>query len=117
MTTEELVHKLLDYIKQGKNVQAEEELYAEDIISVEQDGRIEKGKAAIIEKTKAAIAGIETFHGGGVSQTFVGPDCFLLEFDMDVTPKGGERMQMKEFGFYKVKDGKVVEEYFFMKAL
>ena len=32
---------------------------------------------------------------------------------MDVTPKGGARMQMDEMGVYTVKGGKVVEERFF----
>jgi hypothetical protein len=33
---------------------------------------------------------------------------------MDVTPKGGQRMNLDEVGLYTVKNGKIVEESFFM---
>ncbi len=117
MNTQELVAKLINYIKAGQNVQAEEELYADNVVSFEQDGTSASGKADVIAKTKAAFANIEAFHGGGVSQAFVGKDSFLLVFDMDMTPKGGTRMQMKEYGFYKVSGEKIVEEHFFSQPL
>ena len=117
MTTEEIVKKLLEYIKNGQNVQAEEELYADDVVSYEQNGHFTKGKEATIEKTKQAFANISEFHGGGVSAAYVGTDSFILEFAMDITPLGGERMEMKEYGFYKLRDGLVSEEYFFGQPL
>ena len=33
---------------------------------------------------------------------------------MDVTPKDGQRMTLDEMGVYTVKNGKIVEESFFM---
>jgi len=115
MTTEELVNRLVELVKEGKNLQAEEELYAQDILSVEQNGYSATGLEAVMAKTKGAMDGIETFHGGGITEVFIGKDNFLLTFELDVTHKGGSRVQMKEYGFYKVKDGKVTEEYFFME--
>lgn len=117
MSTEQIVKRLVELVKEGKNVQAEEELYSQDVISVEQNGHSVKGLQPVIEKTKAAFEGIQESHGGGVSQAFVGADNFLLVFEMDITPKGGTRTQMKEYGFYKVKDGKIAEEYFFSQPL
>jgi hypothetical protein len=117
MTTEELVRKLVQYVNEGKNVQAEEELYAADVLSVEQNGYSVRGLEGVIAKTKAAGDMFEAIFSGGVEASFVGVDNFLLIFSMDVKPKGGERMTMKEYGFYKVKDGKVVEEYFFAQPL
>jgi ketosteroid isomerase-like protein len=43
----------------------------------------------------------------------VNGDQFALRFSMDVTPKGGARLQMDEIGLYTVRDGKIVEERFF----
>jgi ketosteroid isomerase-like protein len=117
MSTEELVKRLLELVKEGKNVQAEEELYADDVLSVEQNGYNVRGKEAVIEKTKTAFAGIETFHGGGVEAAYVGSESFLLVFRMDVTYKGSERKERVEYGFYKVKEGKVAEEYFYAEPL
>jgi ketosteroid isomerase-like protein len=115
MTTEELMTKLIAYVHEGKNVQAEEELYADDVLSVEQDGRSAQGKEAVIAKTKGAAAYVEEFYSVKIDPAFVGAESFLLVYKMDIKPKGGERIQMTEYGFYKVKDGLVLEEYFFAK--
>ena len=117
MTTQEIVDRLIALVKEGKNVQAEEELYAQDVVSFEQNGYSTSGLEATIEKTKAAFANVEEMFGGGITQAYVGASSFLLVFEMDMKPKGGERMQAKEYGFYKVKDGKIAEEYFFAEPL
>jgi hypothetical protein len=117
MTTQEVAKRLIDLVAEGKNVQAEEELYADNVISVEQDGRTVTGLEGVKEKTRSALANIEESYGGGVTTAYTGADSFLLEFSMDVKPKGGQRMQMKEWGFYQVKNGKVVYEIFFMQPL
>lgn len=117
MENKELVNKLIEYINAGKNVQAEEELYADHVVSYEQDGRSASGKEAIIAKTKAAASWAEEFYGANVENAYVGKDSALLEIKMDFKPKGGERTQMSEFGFYKLADGKVVEEHFYAQPL
>jgi hypothetical protein len=117
MTTQELVQKLIDYVKEGRNVDFEKEYYGQDVLSMEQNGYSAQGLEAVIAKTQAAGDMFEEFYSGGVETAFVGQDNFLLVFHMDVKPKGGERMQMKEYGFYKVKDGKVSEEYFFAQPM
>jgi len=113
MTTQEIADRLVELVNQGKNVDAEQELYAQDVISHEPDGRTEQGLDKIIEKTKNAFAAVEEMYGGGAKKVFVNQDTFLVIFEMDVKYKGGERMQMTEYGFYRVADGKVVEEYFY----
>lgn len=117
MTTQEVAQKIIQYIHEGKNLQAEEELYSQDVVSYEQDGRIEKGLEQVMNKTKEAMANIEEFFGVKVTQAFAGKESFLLEITMDMKPKGGERMQVSEFGFYKVENGKVTEEHFFMQKM
>jgi hypothetical protein len=117
MTTEEIVKRLVALVAEGKNLQAEEELYAQDVISVEQNGYTVQGLEAVMAKTKSAHEGMEEFYGGGITKSYVGSDSFLLYFELDLKPKGGERTTMTEYGFYKVKDGKVSEEYFFVQPL
>ena len=117
MNIQEIVKKIVEYINTGKNVQAEEELYADDVLSVEQNGHSVKGKEAVIQKTKGAFAEVEEVFSGGVDQAFVSADNFLLIMNMDMKRKGGERMKSTEYGFYKVKDGKISEEYFFSQPM
>lgn len=52
-------------------------------------------------------------HGVETKGPYVHGDHFLIWMAIDVTPKGGERMQMAEIVQYKVADGKVVEERYF----
>lgn len=113
MTTEEVANRLLDLVNEGKNLQAEEELYAQDVISYEQDGRTERGLDKIMAKTKSAIESFEEFFGGTNKLVGVNQDSFIMSFEMDVKPKGGERTLMREYGWYKVEDGKISEEYFY----
>ena len=117
MTTEEVVKRLVELVNEGKNTQAQEELYHDDVVTYEQDGSITKGKVDVMEKTKGMANYFDALYGSGVSAAFVGSDNFLLKFAMDFTPKGGERMQVDEYGFYKLQDGKVIEEYFYMQPL
>ncbi len=51
--------------------------------------------------------------GGYCSEPVVGGNHFSVAMGMDVTMKGGERMQMDEIAVYEVKDGKIVKEQFF----
>ncbi|MBL8029948.1 MAG: hypothetical protein JNN11_01745 [Candidatus Doudnabacteria bacterium] len=117
MTTQEVAEQIIKYINEGKNTQAQEELYADDVVNVEQDGQVVVGKLPVMEKTKAVMASVEQFFGGGVSKAYVAKDSFLLEISMDVKFKGQDRVSVKEYGFYEVKDGKVVKETFFMKEM
>jgi limonene-1,2-epoxide hydrolase len=51
-------------------------------------------------------------HDTTATGPFIGgkDDTFILHFSMDITPKGGERMQMSEVGVYTVKDGKIAHQ-------
>jgi len=49
-----------------------------------------------------------------VEGPYVHGDQFVVRFKMEVTPKGGKRMNLDEVGLYTVKNGKIVEERFFM---
>lgn len=113
MTTQEVANRLLDLVNEGKNLQAEEELYAQDVVSFEQDGSTERGLAKIMAKTKKAFASFDEFYGGTNTLIGVNQDSFIVSFEMDVKPKGGERTLMREYGWYKVEDGKISEEYFY----
>jgi hypothetical protein len=42
-------------------------------------------------------------------------DQFIVQFSMDLTPNGGERMQLVEVGLYTVASDKIVqEEYLYL---
>ncbi|MFN7175388.1 MAG: SnoaL-like domain-containing protein [Thermaurantiacus sp.] len=67
------------------------------------------GRAANLEKAKWWYDNHHV-HETRVDGPWVNGDQFALRMAIDVTPKGGERMQMDEIVLYTVRDGKVAEE-------
>jgi ketosteroid isomerase-like protein len=115
--TEEVATKLVDYCRKGEWMKAVDDLYADDIVSVE---------ARAMENMPAEMRGIDQVrgktewwgknfevHSAKVGGPFVARDTFVVQFDIDVTDKASnKRMQMSEVGIYTVKDGKVAREEF-----
>src|SRR4029079_1984404 len=116
-STEEVATKLVDYCRKGEWRKALDDLYANDIVSVEARG---------MENMPAEMRGIDQVrgktdwweknmevHDSKVSGPFVAGDTFVVRFDIDATDRNSkERMQMSEVGIYTVKDDKVVREKF-----
>lgn len=111
--------KLVGLCKQGKNMEAVETLYADDVMSIEavagQDMPREfKGKEAVLGKSQWWYDNHEVHSAEAKGPFPHGDDKFAVIFNMDVTFKPeSQRMQMEEIGVYEVKGGKVVKEEFF----
>jgi hypothetical protein len=116
MTTMEVAERLVALCREGKILEAQQELYADDCISLEPAGapmsRAE-GLPAIIEKSKHFSAMIEVHHGMQISDPVEGGGYFSISWHMDVTLKGMGRQQMNEVCLYHVVNGKIVLEQFF----
>ncbi|NBB96464.1 MAG: nuclear transport factor 2 family protein [Planctomycetes bacterium] len=115
--------QLVDLCAQGRNLEAINTLYADDIVSIEVTGMPEVGMPAEITGLDA-IRGKNQWwmenhevHRGECDGPYPHGDQFIVVFKYEVTPKqgpmSGQRMQMEEAGLYTVKDGKIVREQFF----
>jgi hypothetical protein len=117
MTTQDVANKLVAYMRTGKMLDAQTELYADDIVCIEPEGgmapHITKGKAAVAEKGKQFASMIEERHGGTCSDPLVSKDFFTVAMTLDATMKGMGRMVLDELCVYQVKNGKIVFEQFF----
>lgn len=119
MNTQAIAARLVELCRQGKYEQAQDELYADDAVSIEMDGlqpemaRDTRGLEAIREKGRQFNAGIEAMHGGSVGDPIVTGNWFSLVMTMDATFKERGRVDMREICVYQVRDGKIVREQFF----
>ena len=108
---------MAELFKENKWQQVQDELYAENAVSIEpphaQGLQTVEGLAAIKQKGEQFQSMIEAMHGGWVSDLIVGGNFITCAMGMDVTMKGMGRMEMNEVCVYEVKDGKVVREQFF----
>ncbi len=114
MTTQEVVSRYAELAKENKFDAIQDELYADNAVSIEPPGaqglQNAEGLDAIKKKGEMWNQMIEEMHGGYCSEPVVGGNHFSVAMGMDVTMKGGERMQMDEIAVYEVKDGKIVKE-------
>lgn len=115
MSTQEVADKLVQFCREGKNIEAINELYADNIISYEPKGshiEIAEGKAAVLDKSQEWYNMVEEVHSGTISDPIVTGNFFTVSMEMDVTYKGLGRNTMNEICVYQVKDGKIVSENF-----
>lgn len=117
MTIQDIANRLYELCKTGQYQQAQEELYAEDAVSIEPVGsqgpQSVKGRDEIVKKGEQFRDSLEEVHSADASQPIVAGNHFALSITIDATFKGMGRMTMEEIAVYEVKDGKVVKEQFF----
>ncbi len=116
MNTENVANRLVSLCREGKNMEAVQELYDANCISREMKGfpnEITEGFENIMKKNEQWLNNVEEFHNGEVSDPVVVGNHFSCKMAFDVTFKDSGRQQMEELCMYKVNNGKIVEEQFF----
>ncbi len=117
MSLSSLARQFVDLCNQGKNFDVMKTMYADDIVSVEADGREVKGKDAVIQKSATWAANNE-IHGGKCVGPYLSAQNaedgqFAVTFSFELTPKStGKRISQNEVGLYNVKNGKITREQF-----
>lgn len=118
MKTMDIANELVALCRQGKNQDALNKLFADDIVSVEAGAppgmqRESKGLAAVRAKGEWWTANHE-IHSANITGPWPHDDRFVVGFQFEVTNKpSGQRMKLDEVGLYTVKDGKIAREEFF----
>ncbi len=119
MSASEIGQRLVDFCREGRNLDAINELYADDVVSVEatdppEGEREAHGIDAVRGKNQWWVDNHE-MHSASIKGPFPhGEDRFCVLFNFDITHKpSGQRMQMEEVGLFTVADGKVPREEFF----
>lgn len=123
MSALEIGQKLVAAAIAGQKAEADfvTEFYADDVVSIEGQGSDEMpakidGVDGVRGKHEWWFANNDV-HGTTAEGPYVGnrEDQFVVKFIMDLTPKGGERMQMTEVGLFTLKGGKIAqEEYLYL---
>ena len=116
MTTQQVANRLVELCRIGQIPQAQEELYADDIICTEPahaPTKSTRGKKEVAQKGMEFAAMVEERHGGSFSDPQVCGRYFSVAMVLDATFKGKGRMTLEEICVYEVKDGKIVSEQFF----
>jgi hypothetical protein len=117
-TTQQTADRLRQLCQDGNFDTAREELYANDIISLE-DGNPNtpqkvEGIEAKKEKDENFRSSLQEVHSIKVTQPIISDNYFTLGMDMDATFKETGRHNMDEICVYRTnKEGKIDMEQFF----
>ncbi len=119
MTTNEIANRLIELCRKGEFETAQKELFADDAISIEPHASPDfqketKGLQAIIDKGHKFGSMMEAMHSISFSEPLLAGNSLAFILTMDVTMKGQARATWVELCVYKVKDGKIISEEFFM---
>jgi len=117
MTTKEIADRLVNMCRNGKTEQAKEELFAQDIISIEpREGILpkeSKGMDAIRKKAELFISMVDNFYGDTISDPIVAGEYFSVSWESDLKMKGRPAKTNIELCVYKIKGDKIISEQFF----
>ena len=121
LSIEEVGRRLVDAVTGLKFLDAIDELYSPDIVSIEAIGNDEepaelRGIEAIRNKNKWWVENND-LHSIEAKGPFPHGDRFAVFYRMDVTPaagpRAGQRGPFEEVALYTVSEGKIVREEFF----
>lgn len=121
LTTQEVANRLVSLCREGKFVDAIQELYAPHVVSIEPEGgpgpsRIE-GFDKVISKSIEFGKSMEQVHSMVISDPVVADAFFSVGMHMDIDMAGIGRTKMEEVCVYEVKDGKIVRDQFFYSPM
>lgn len=118
-STMDVARALAALCREGKNDEAIDRLYADDVVSVEagaapgMDDREVRGIDGVRGKGKWWSDNHE-IHDAKVGGPWPHDDRFIMTFTYDITNKpSGQRFVMEEAALFTVKDGKIAREEFF----
>ena len=116
-TTTEVAARFNELAKEGKFDVVQDELYADNAVSIEPSNspglKSVEGLEGIKQKGKTFNESVEEMHGGYSTDPVIAGNHFSVAMGMDATMKGMGRIKMDEIAVYEVKDGKIVKEQFF----
>lgn len=119
METKEVARKLVAFCQKADWAGAHDTLYAPDASSIEPYATPEfeketKGLDAIRKKGRKFDSMVEQIHSIETSEPLIAGNSIAFTLAMDITMKGQGRMKAPELCVYQVKDGKIVNEQFFV---
>ncbi len=119
MTIQEIADRLVELGRKGDFATAQKELFADDAVSIEAYAtpafeKETKGMKAIEEKGQKWNQMVEELHSLTLSDPLVAANSFACTMRMHVTMKEHGPVDMTELCVYKVQDGKIISEEFFM---
>jgi ketosteroid isomerase-like protein len=117
LSVQEVATRLVELCREGKNADAINELYDDDVVSIEPEGSQmageTEGRDAVLESTNRWFDSVAELHSVEISDPLVSDNSFACTMKIDATYKDHGRNVMNELCVFEVSEGKIVSQQFF----
>ena len=113
MTTVAIAERLVFLCKEGKFIQAQQELYDAAIISIDPDGSRTIGATNMHLKEQRFLDSLEKIHSISFSNPLIAGWYFTVKLRMEIEIKNIGYKEFEEICVYEARDGKIIFEQFF----
>lgn len=114
MTTLEVAQSLIALLRQSRNVEAYNTLYAAETECVEADPKRSRTGLPRLTADMQAFADAHEFHYTRIEGPMVVGETFAVALSFRATPRSGAAsFDVHEIGVYTVRNGKIIREQFF----
>jgi hypothetical protein len=115
-TIHEITNRLTELVSEQKFVEAYEQLYADDAESIDPLNTEQsslRGLTNLLKREKDFLSRTE-IHKITLSEPLIAGSYFTISLSIDFTIAGQGKMEIEELCIYKVKDGKIISQQFFI---
>ena len=107
------IQELLDYVRNGRIMDAMKEFYADDVVMEEPAYGKTVGLAANLEREQKFVDSVKEFKGFRADNVAAGDDVSFYENVMDWVDVDGNDVHVEQISVAEWKDGKIVHERFY----
>ncbi|MGD8747659.1 MAG: nuclear transport factor 2 family protein [Balneolaceae bacterium] len=109
------INDVYEHIAKGAAMDAFEQYYDENVVMILEDGTEVKGKDTNRKRENDFFDSVEEFHGMDVKAITANEEeaSTAVECTMDVTFKGGDRMELEQVAVQQWEDSRIVKERFY----
>ena len=106
------VNKLVEWVQQGRILDAMHEFYAIDVQMQENQNAPTQGFEANLEREKQFVASIAQIHECRAVETMIDGNKAVIHWILDFTSTSGEHVRLDQLALQDWHDGKIVNERF-----
>lgn len=107
------IHELLDYVRDGRIMDAMSEFYADQVVMEEPAYGKTVGLAANLEREQKFVDSVAAFKNFEATQVAVGDGVSMYENVMDWTDVDGNDIHVEQVAVQQWEGGKIVRERFY----
>ena len=101
-------------VSKGEIIAAVSKYFADGVVTTDHDGTVINSKKGHLAKMEAFLGGIAKVNGITFHRAGVGDDVSMSEFTFDFDMKNGSKVLWHEILRRVWKDGKIVDEQYFL---